>query len=108
MGLPFPVMSDGSLGKKQVIVDFGNQVGIDGMTVDQRGHIYAAVRSAVRFGIIVFDAEGNEQAFIRTPSVPSNCCFGIGNDSKTLYITAGNGFYRIRLNIVGHHSASGN
>ncbi len=99
-----PVYPDGSLGKKKVLVDFGDQVGIDGMTVDQRGHIYAAVRSAKRFGIVVFSAEGKELAYIKTPELPTNCCFGIGNEARTLYITAGKGFYRIRLRIAGHHS----
>ena len=101
----FPVNSDGTLGQKQLIVDFGNQVGIDGMTVDQHGHIYAAVRSADRSGIVVFEPRGEERAYISTPSLPTNCCFGIGNGSKTLYITAGSGIYRIHLKIAGHHSA---
>jgi 6-phosphogluconolactonase (cycloisomerase 2 family)/sugar lactone lactonase YvrE len=101
----FPVKPDGSLGKKRVLVNFGKQTGIDGMTVDQRGHIYAAVRSADRFGIVAFDPSGEEQAYIKTPSLPTNCCFGIGEEAKTLYITAGGGFYRIRLNAVGHHPA---
>ena len=101
----FPVKPDGTLGAKRVIVDFGDQVGIDGMTVDQHGHIYAAVRSADRYGIVVYVPNGDERAYIGTPSAPSNCCFGIGEGSKTLYITAGKGFYRIHLNIAGHHSA---
>ena len=102
----FPVKTDGSLGKKKVIVDFGDQVGIDGMTVDVRGNIYAAVQSARRFGIVVFNSKGKERAYIATPALPTNCCFGIGSESKTLYITAGSGFYRIGLKIDGHHPAT--
>ncbi|MDA1016484.1 MAG: SMP-30/gluconolactonase/LRE family protein [Planctomycetota bacterium] len=100
----FPIKPDGSLGKKRVIVNFGDEVGIDGMTVDAAGHIYAAVRSTKRFGIRVFTPAGKEVAYIETPKLPTNCCFGIGGEAKTLYITAGSGFYRIRLSATGHHS----
>lgn len=101
----FPVNDDGSLGKKNVLVDFGKNVGIDGMTVDQKGNIYAAVRSADRFGIVIFSPKGDERGYIKTPTLPTNCCFGLGGQSKTLYITAGGGFYRIRLRAEGHHPA---
>ena len=101
----FPVKPDGSLGPKQVLVDFGKSVGIDGMTVDRQGHIYAAVRSEERFGIVVYDPRGRECAYIKTPSLPTNCTFGVGEQSQTLYITAGGGLYRIRLNATGHHLA---
>lgn len=104
----FPVKADGSLGKKKVLVNFGNEVGTDGMTVDERGNIYAAVRSASGFGIVIFDPTGEERGYIQTATLPTNCCFGIGKESKTLYVTAGNGFYRIRLNIPGHHPATAN
>jgi gluconolactonase len=101
----FRVKKDGSLGKKTVLHDFGKETGVDGMTIDVKGHIYAAVRSASRFGIVVFTPEGKERAYIETPKLPTNCCFGIGKESKMLYITAGSGFYRIKLNIDGNHSA---
>jgi len=101
----FPVRKNGSLGKKRVLVDFGQQVGIDGMTVDQRGNIYAAVRSSDRFGISVFSPDGKERAYIKTPQLPTNCCFGRGDQSKTLYVTSGGGFYHIQLSVEGHHPA---
>ncbi len=101
----FPIKKDGTLGKKKVLVNFGKNVGIDGMTVDVKGNIYAAVRSANRFGIRVFSPAGKERAYVKTPTLPTNCCFGKGDQSKTLYVTAGSGFYRIKLNIEGHHPA---
>jgi len=101
----FPVKSDGSLGPKKVLIDFGKNTGIDGMTVDVRGNIYAAVRSARRYGIVVYSPAGKERAYIKTPTLPTNCCFGIGDSSKTLYVTAGRGFYRIGLKVSGHHPA---
>lgn len=104
----FPINVDGSLGTKRVLVDFGKETGIDGMTVDIKGNIYGAVRSARRFGIVVFSPEGKERAYIPTPDLPTNCKFGRGPESKTLYITAGKGFFRIRLNIDGYHPAVAN
>jgi sugar lactone lactonase YvrE/acetyl esterase/lipase len=100
----FPVNDDGSLGTKKVLVDFGDKTGTDGMTVDRQGNIYAAVRSADRFGIVIYSPAGRELGYIKTPTLPTNCCFGIGNQSKTLYVTAGSGFYRIALAAEGHHS----
>jgi gluconolactonase len=85
-----------------VIVDFGKEVGTDGMTVGSQGNIYAAVRGASKHGIIVFTKKGKELAYIPTAELPTNCCFGNGEDSKTLYVTSGKGLYRIKLNIAGN------
>ena len=93
----FPIQADGTLGDRRIIVDFGQGGGIDGMCVDAKGRIFAAVRHEKRFGIAVFDpATGKELAFIPTPELPTNCCFGSGEDRQTLYVTAGQGLYRIR------------
>ncbi|MFV0445834.1 MAG: SMP-30/gluconolactonase/LRE family protein [Planctomycetaceae bacterium] len=83
--------------RRRVLVDFGQQLGIDGMTVDGQGRIYAAVRSNDRFGIRVYSPQGKELAHIATPSLPTNCGFGIGDDATSLYVTAGGGLYRLRL-----------
>ncbi|WP_339728552.1 SMP-30/gluconolactonase/LRE family protein [uncultured Gimesia sp.] len=100
----FPIKKDGSLGKKTVLADFGGkETGIDGMTVDQQGNIYAAFRAESRFGIVVFSPEGKELAYIPTPTLPTNCTFGIGDDASTLYLTAGSGLYRIPCKIPGFH-----
>jgi len=101
----FPIKKDGSLGKKRVLVDFGSEVGTDGMTVDVKGNIYAAVRSEKRHGIVVFSPTGKERAYIPTAALPTNCCFGTGQNAKTLFVTAGKGLYRIRLKIPGFHPA---
>ena len=98
----FPIKEDGTLGSRRIIVDFGKDAGIDGMCLDAAGRIYAAVRNEARFGIAVFDpATGKELAFIPTPELPTNCCFGSGNDRQTLYVTVGKGLYRIRLGVDG-------
>ena len=101
----FPVRQDGSLGKKKVLVDFGKQTGVDGMTMDTQGRIYAAVRSQQRHGIVVFTPAGKEVGYVATPELPTNCSFGRGKDIQTLYITAGKGFYRIPTEATGYHPA---
>ena len=100
------VKKDGTLAGKKVLVDFGDQLGIDGMTVDKKGHIFAAVRSEERFGIRIYNPEGKELGYIQTPELPTNCCFGKGKGSQTLYITAGGGLYRIGLKATGFHPAT--
>ena len=86
------------------------------MTVDAKGNLYLAVRSLKRPGILVIDPDGKEVAFIPTgPSqpgakepngIPSNCCFGIGTESKVLYVTVDMSLYRIPLKVEGYHIPS--
>lgn len=96
----FPIAADGSLGARRVLVDFGYKLGIDGMAVDGQGRIYAAVRSDDRFGICVYSPAGKELDYLPTPSLPTNCCFGIGDESSVLYVTAGGGLYRVRVKLA--------
>ena len=99
----FPIQNDGSLGAKKLLVNFGQGTGTDGMTTDAAGRIYCAVRKDERHGIVVFSPEGKELAYIPTEPLPTNCTFGKGADSKTQYVTAGTGLYRIRLLATGYH-----
>lgn len=89
----FDITNDGTLKHRMTLVNFGEENGIDGMTVDASGRIFAAVRSEKRFGIAAFSPTGTELAFLKTPTLPSNCCLGAGNDAGTLYITAGGELY---------------
>lgn len=102
----FPIQDNGTLGADRVLVDFGDQLGVDGMSIDAEGNIYAAVRSEKRNGIIAYSPEGKERAHIPVPELPTNCDFGIGDQASTLYITAGHGFYRIALKIAGYKPAT--
>jgi len=110
----FPLGDDGKVnGKRKTLIDFGEEDGIDGMTHDVKGNLYLAVRSLKRPGVMVTDPNGKEVAFIPTgPSqpgakkpvgLPSNCDFGIGKESKVLYITVDTSLYRIPLQIDGYH-----
>ena len=98
-------LKDGELSRRRVLHDFGDQTGVDGMTVDRDGRVYAAVRSSEDFGLWIFSSKGKVLAKIKTPTLPTNCSFGKGDEAKRLYITAGGGFYRIRMNTIGYHPA---
>ena len=87
--------------------------GCDGMTLDTKGNLYLASRSEQRPGILIIDPQGRELGFIATAEpqpdakephgLPSNCDFGIGEESNVLYITVDTSLYRIRLNATGYH-----
>jgi gluconolactonase len=114
--LAFAVQPDGTLTDKGVLFDFGpNRRGIDGMTLDQEGNIYASAGRGRQAGVYVFSPHGAPLALIPTPGDPTNCVFGIGDEARTLYITAAtrpadlNGvrppyaLFRIRLAKPGYH-----
>jgi gluconolactonase len=116
--LAFPLDDKGNVGKPRVIHDFGRGPGCDGMTVDVKGHIYLTSRNPKRPGVIVINPEGKEVAFLPTGpqgqdatkpvvGLPSNVVFGIGEESKTLYITIDTSLYRVKANIDGFHPARG-
>jgi gluconolactonase len=105
----FAIKADGTLEAKKVLHDFGTGRGIDGMTLDQEGRIFATAGTGDKAGIYVFSADAKHLAFIPTPGDPTNCCFGGGTENGTLYITCANskekdskfGLYRIKLNAKG-------
>ncbi len=66
------------------------------MKVDVKGNAYVTGPG----GVWVFDKQGKRLGVIITPEIPANCGFGDA-DSKTLYMTARTGLYRIRLQVAG-------
>jgi gluconolactonase len=100
--LAYPLKDDGTVdtGKKKILHDFGADRGIDGMSIDVKGNIYATAGKGKTAGVTIFDPAGKKLGFIATPEDPSNCCFG-GEDRRMLYITAGRSLYRIHLSIDG-------
>jgi gluconolactonase len=110
----FALGDDGLVkGERKTLIDFGEENGIDGMCVDVNGNLYMAVRSLKRPGVWVADPSGKELAYIPTgPSqpdakdpvgIPANVCFGLGEQSKALYVTVDTSLYRIPLKIDGYH-----
>jgi len=91
---------DGTVGKKELLHDFGKDRGIDGMKIDMKGNIYGMAGQGDTGGLYVFSPEGKQLQFVQTPEVPTNCAFG-GKDHKTLYVTAGKSLYRIKVSVEG-------
>ena len=105
----FDLRSDGSanLATQRLIHDWGQSRGPDGLKQDVQGNLYVAggTSKAVppfepdnskKGGIYVFSPEGKLITFLHVPrDEVTNCAFG-GQDSRTLYITAGGTLYRIR------------
>jgi gluconolactonase len=113
----FPLGEDGLVnGPRRTLIDFGDQAGCDGMTLDDRGNLYLTVRALKRPGVMIADPNGKEIGFIPTgpanqtadvdhpaKGIPSNVEFGVGDEKNTLYITVDLSLYRIRLNANGFH-----
>jgi gluconolactonase len=94
----YDVAANGSVSNGQVFADVTaeKEDGLpDGMKVDQQGNVYATGPG----GIWVFSPEGKHLGTIKPPETPANCAWG--DDSKSLYITARTGLYRIKLAVAG-------
>ena len=115
----FSIRSDGSFGDKEVLFDFGDRRGADGMAIDTEGNIYAAAGVGKDAGIYIFSPMGEQLALLSMSKIGAvtNCQFGIGEDASTLYITAAVegkkrgrmgafGLYKIKLQKQGYHPAT--
>jgi gluconolactonase len=70
----------------------GQNSGADGMAVDRDNRLYVASLT----GVQVFDRTGKYLGTIPVPRQPSNVAFS-GPDKKTLFITAREGLYKLRM-----------
>jgi gluconolactonase len=98
----FDVKPDGTLENGRIFAELKDpsQKGVpDGMKVDEAGNVYSTGSG----GIWVFSPSGNLLGRIEVPEVAANIAWG-DRDFKTLYITASNSLYRIRLKIPGVRS----
>jgi gluconolactonase len=99
--LAYDLAVDGTAKFRKTLVDYSPQDGPDGMVCDVEGNLWVAVRDETKPGIYVYSPEGKEMAYIKT-EIPTNCGFGRGKESKTLYITAGKSLYRVQTNKEGY------
>jgi gluconolactonase len=113
----FTLGVDGKVsGQGRVLVDFGEEKGCDGMTVDEAGNVYLTVRSSDRPGVRIINPSGKQVGEIPTGArgqkveapqsptgLPSNVEFGIGKEKRVLYITVDTSLYRIKMRVKGHH-----
>ena len=88
----YRIQRDGSLTDKKLFCEMGS----DGMTIDDEGHIYLTGR-----GVTVFDKSGRQIERIAVEEGwTANVCFG-GADRRSLFITAGKSLYRIPMRTRG-------
>ena len=97
----YDLAADGTAKFRKTLVDYAPQDGPDGLVCDKDGNLYVAVRDETKPGIYVYSPEGKTLAYIKT-ELPTNVGFGRGDESKTLYITAGKSLYRIKTNKEGY------
>jgi gluconolactonase len=100
----FPVVSPGVLGDQQrfALMDDGDALGADGMTIDSAGNVYCAGATAVW----IWNSAGTLLEKIECPTRPINATFG-GADRKTLFITCFDGVYALPMKTSGVKSADG-
>jgi gluconolactonase len=84
----FDIQADGTLANKKILFDFGSGRGIDGMSLDPEGKIYATAGAGEKAGIYVFSPEGKHLAFLPTPGDPTNCVVVEAGESRLLYVTS--------------------
>jgi len=82
----------------EVIGADSKESGSDGMIVDSAGNIFVATTKML--GIQVYNSSGKHLGNIMCPAATNNVIFG-GPDMKTLYVSAKDGIYKIRVKIPG-------
>ena len=92
----FDIQPDGSLTNRRLRCELGS----DGMTLDTEGNLYLTGK-----GVSVCDPDGTQIEHIDVPEPwTANVSFG-GRDHQTLFITASQGLYAIRLRVRGANAA---
>ena len=88
----YDIQTDGTLANKKLFTNMGS----DGMTMDSKGNIYLTGR-----GVTIFNPQGEKIANIPIEAGwTANVCFG-GKDMKTLFITASENLYCLKMNVAG-------
>lgn len=88
----YEIAADGSLTNRKLFCEMGS----DGITLDKAGNLYLTGN-----GVTVFDKDGNKLGNIPIPeSWTANVTFG-GKDMKTLFITATDSLYSMRMSVEG-------
>jgi gluconolactonase len=88
----YNINADGMLSDKKLFCSMGS----DGMTIDNEGNVYLTGK-----GVTVFNSAGEKIEHISIDAGwTANVCFG-GRDRKTLFITAQESLFAIRMRVKG-------
>ncbi len=96
----FDLDETGKLSNKKILLKYEG-FGPDGLTVDNSGNLYVALRDESNPGIYIYDKNANQLEIIKLPETPSNVTFGKGKYKNNLFITAGKSLYTIKINAEG-------
>ena len=93
----YDVQPDGKVKGKRAFAELhdipaGKESGADGLALDDRDRVYITTLT----GVQVFDAKGGYLGTIKLGRQPANVAFA-GPDRQTLYITAREGLYRVKM-----------
>jgi len=93
----YDVQPDGSVRNKRAFAQLrdipaGSESGADGLAIDRNDRVYITTVS----GVQVFDAKGQYLGTIKAARQAANVAFG-GPDKQTLYLTAREGLYRVKI-----------
>jgi len=93
----FDIQPDGTLRNKRVFaqlhdVKAGEESGADGMAIDRDDRVYVTTVS----GVQIFDKQGRYLGTIKAGRQAANAAFA-GPNKRTLYLTAREGLYRVRM-----------
>jgi gluconolactonase len=97
----YDVQGDGSVANRRAFAQLrdipaGAESGADGMVIDRDDRIYVTTVA----GVQVFDAKGQYLGTIKLGRQAANAAFA-GADKQTLYVTAREGLYRVRMLVKG-------
>lgn len=96
----YDILPDGSLTNQTLFCTKGS----DGMTMDALGNLYLCATGTTN-GVSVFDQTGKQIEHIDVPERwTANVSFG-GKDHQTLFITASESLYSIKLRVKGANAA---
>jgi gluconolactonase len=107
----FDLDARGNASHGRTLYDFGGGRGIDGMTLDREGRIWATAGTKEKAGIYVFQPDARRASarlltFLSMAEDPTNCTFG-GAGGDILYVTTTASLYRIRTRTRGQRSPPG-
>jgi gluconolactonase len=93
----YDVQPDGTVKGKRAFAELrdipaSKESGADGLALDDRDRVYITTLA----GVQVFDAKGDYLGTIKLGRQPANVAFA-GPDKQTLYITAREGLYRVKM-----------
>jgi gluconolactonase len=95
--LIYDLDKNGNVSNRKFFIDYPDDFGPDGMTIDKDGNLYVALRDETNPGIYIYNSNAELIDKIPLPEVPSNLTFGKEENKNYLFITAGGSLFKINV-----------